>query len=249
MATEKVVLGKIVLDDVFQLLQCADQGLEATRPPDWEDFVGIVLPLLINSAIGCYERNAGNAVKAPTDSLAPSASAPRSSRPDPCPPTEAISNSIDQAALTGEAPPQSKKLGNQRFSNYAIYACGVTIRIFTCFSILAFAYKFDAPPLMELIIALLNDSTIMPLSVDRATVLPLWDLVKVFAHAVVYDIYLTPVMTAAYADWGFTKISAISGGWIGIVWVWNAIWFFPLDLIKFAINAVGNAYINILQAD
>jgi magnesium-transporting ATPase (P-type) len=44
------------------------------RPPDWEDFVGIVLLLLINSAIGFYEeRNAGNAVKALMDSLAPKA--------------------------------------------------------------------------------------------------------------------------------------------------------------------------------
>ena len=25
---------------------------------------------------------------------------------------------------------------------------------------------------------------------------------------------------AAYADWGFTDIHSISGGWIGIVWVW-----------------------------
>ena len=42
------------------------------RPPDWEDFVGIVTLLLINSGIGFYEeRNAGNAVKALMDSLAP----------------------------------------------------------------------------------------------------------------------------------------------------------------------------------
>ena len=41
------------------------------QPPDWEDFVGIVLLLLINSAIGFYEeRNAGNAVKALMDFLA-----------------------------------------------------------------------------------------------------------------------------------------------------------------------------------
>lgn len=34
------------------------------RPPDWPDFVGIVLLLLINSSIGFYEeRSAGNAVK------------------------------------------------------------------------------------------------------------------------------------------------------------------------------------------
>jgi H+-transporting ATPase len=25
---------------------------------------------------------------------------------------------------------------------------------------------------------------------------------------------------AAYGNWGFTNIRAISGGWIGIVWVW-----------------------------
>ena len=48
------------------------------RPPDWQDFVGIVTLLLINSAIGFYEeRNAGNAVKALMDSLAPKAKVKR----------------------------------------------------------------------------------------------------------------------------------------------------------------------------
>ena len=47
-------------------------------PPDWEDFVGIVLLLFINSGIGFYEeRNAGNAVKAIMDSLAPEAKVKR----------------------------------------------------------------------------------------------------------------------------------------------------------------------------
>ena len=46
--------------------------------PDWEDFIGIVLLLFINSAIGFYEeRNAGNAVKALMDSLAPKAKVKR----------------------------------------------------------------------------------------------------------------------------------------------------------------------------
>jgi H+-transporting ATPase len=31
---------------------------------------------------------------------------------------------------------------------------------------------------------------------------------------------------AAYGDWTFTKIRAISGGWIGIVWVWVCFFFF-----------------------
>jgi H+-transporting ATPase len=44
------------------------------KPPDWPDFVGIVFLLFVNSSIGFYEeRNAGNAVKALMDSLAPKA--------------------------------------------------------------------------------------------------------------------------------------------------------------------------------
>lgn len=109
-------------------------------PPDWEDFIGIITLLLINSAIGFYEeRNAGNAVKALMDSLAPKAKVKRNGSwseiesadlvpgdmisfkigdivPADCRLTEAINVSIDQAALTGESLPQGKKLGDQCFS-------------------------------------------------------------------------------------------------------------------------------------
>ena len=34
------------------------------------------------------------------------------------------------------------------------------------------------------------------------------------------------------------QIAGVSGGWIGIVWIWNLIWFLPLDLIKFAMRAI-----------
>ena len=65
---------------------------------------------------------------------------------------------------------------------------------------------------------------------------------------------LVSSIIAAYANWGFTDIEAISGGWIGIVWVWvsptspaihahladfafqDIIWFIPLDWIKFAMK-------------
>ncbi|KAF8524342.1 plasma-membrane proton-e [Hysterangium stoloniferum] len=208
----------------------------------------------------------------------------------------------------------------QRMRNYSIYACAVTIRIVVCFGILAFAYKFDFPPFMVLIIALLNDGTIMTLSVDR--VLPsntpdAWDLAEIFSYAVAYGLYLTlstiilvvviletdffeekfhvaldstPKVSSdpqlhmivylqvaiisqalifvtrshgfffmerpsyallgafciaqlvssiigAFADWGFTKIKPISGAWIGIVWVWNIMWFLPLDFVKFGMKA------------
>ena len=110
------------------------------KAPDWQDFAGIAMLLLINSAIGFYEeRNAGNAVKALMDSLAPKAKCKRSGSwseidaaelvpgdmisfkigdivPADCRLTEAINVSIDQAALTGESLPQSKKTGDQCFS-------------------------------------------------------------------------------------------------------------------------------------
>ena len=45
--------------------------------------------------------------------------------------------------------------------------CAVTIRIVVGFAVMAFAFKFDFPPFMVLIIALLNDGTIMTLSVGE----------------------------------------------------------------------------------
>lgn len=82
----------------------------------------------------------------------------------------------------------------QRMRNYAIYACAVTIRIVVCFAILVFSYKFQFPPFMVLIVALLNDGTIMTLSVDRvlpSTTPDSWDLAEIFAYAVAYGLYLT----------------------------------------------------------
>ena len=72
---------------------------------------------------------------------------------------------------------------------------------------------------------------------------------------------LVSSIIAGFADWGFTHIQKISGGWIGIVWVWvrisfhlfmlsvlmcpwqNIIWFVPLDLIKFAMKATIIKYL------
>ena len=208
---EKVDLETVVIEDVFTLLQCNDQGLDAQeaqrryeifgpnkleqeeqnpflqvgyrtlhliehltedhliqflsfmwnplswvmeaaalvaialsngegRAPDWQDFAGITALLFANSFIGFYEeRGAGNAVKALMDSLAPKAKVKRDGSwaevdsaqlvpgdmiafkigdivPADCRLTEAINVSIDQAALTGESLPVSKKDGDQCFS-------------------------------------------------------------------------------------------------------------------------------------
>ncbi|WWC96478.1 plasma-membrane proton-efflux P-type ATPase [Kwoniella sp. B9012] len=201
----------------------------------------------------------------------------------------------------------------QRMRNYAIYACAVTIRIVVCFAIMSFIWQFDFPSFMVLIIAVLNDGTIMTLSLDRvlpSTTPDSWDLAEVFAYGIGYGLYLSASTIALYAtmhsttffedkfgvnaiketndpqghmviylqvaiisqalifvtrshgpswterpsvalmlafclaqlissiiaafgDWGFTQVHSISGGWIGIVWVWNIVWYFPLDAVKF----------------
>jgi H+-transporting ATPase len=82
----------------------------------------------------------------------------------------------------------------QRMKCYSIYACAITIRIVVCFAILVFAYRFEFPPFMILVIALLNIGTIMTLSADR--VLPSntpdsWIPTEIFTYAVAYGLYLT----------------------------------------------------------
>jgi len=54
------------------------------RPPDWQDFVGIVTLLFINSTISFIEENnAGNAAAALMASLAPQTKARPRPRPAP----------------------------------------------------------------------------------------------------------------------------------------------------------------------
>ncbi|MBA0599400.1 hypothetical protein Gorai_005620, partial [Gossypium raimondii] len=55
----------------------------------------------------------------------------------------------------------------QRMKNYTIYAVSITIRIVLGFMLLALIWKFDFSPFMVLIIAILNDGTIMTISKDR----------------------------------------------------------------------------------
>ncbi|KAJ8505123.1 hypothetical protein OPV22_006009 [Ensete ventricosum] len=55
----------------------------------------------------------------------------------------------------------------QRMKNYTIYAVSITIRIVLGFMLLALIWEYDFPPFMVLIIAILNDGTIMTISKDR----------------------------------------------------------------------------------
>ncbi|KAJ4825904.1 Plasma membrane ATPase 1 [Turnera subulata] len=88
----------------------------------------------------------------------------------------------------------------QRMKNYTIYAVSITIRIVLGFMLLTVFWKFDFPPFMVLVIAILNDGTIMTISKDKVKPSPLpdsWKLSEIFATGVVLGGYLA-LMTVIF---------------------------------------------------
>ncbi|KAG5523251.1 hypothetical protein RHGRI_035168 [Rhododendron griersonianum] len=76
----------------------------------------------------------------------------------------------------------------QRMKNYTIYAVSITIRIVLGFMLIALIWKFDFSPFMILIIAILNDGTIMTIAKDKVKPSPMpdsWKLREIFATGIV----------------------------------------------------------------
>ncbi|KAJ2127059.1 ATPase 4, plasma membrane-type, partial [Coemansia sp. RSA 921] len=176
---------------------------------------------------------------------------------------------------------------------------------------------FDFPPFMVLILAIINDGTMMTISTDRVSPSRLpnsWNLKEIFSYAIVYGCYLTlstliffvvidktnffqrhgckaftnrndfslhsviylqvsilsqalifvtraqgfffterpsvflmcafvlaqlvATMITVYANWGFTEIYGAGWHWAGAVWIWDIVWFVPLDFIKFGMASI-----------
>ncbi|KAF2310481.1 hypothetical protein GH714_012815 [Hevea brasiliensis] len=88
----------------------------------------------------------------------------------------------------------------QRMKNYTIYAVSITIRIVMGFMLVALIWKFDFSPFMVLIIAILNDGTIMTISKDRVKPSPMpdsWKLKEIFATGIILGTYLA-IMTVIF---------------------------------------------------
>ncbi|GMJ11133.1 H(+)-ATPase 5 [Hibiscus trionum] len=88
----------------------------------------------------------------------------------------------------------------QRMKNYTIYAVSITIRIVFGFMFIALIWKFDFAPFMVLIIAILNDGTIMTISKDRVKPSPMpdsWKLKEIFSTGIVLGGYLA-LMTVLF---------------------------------------------------
>ncbi|KAH9670581.1 ATPase 11 plasma membrane-type-related [Citrus sinensis] len=176
------------------------------------------------------------------------------------------------------------------------------------FRLLALIWQFNFPPLMVLIIAILNDGAIIiTISKDRVRPSPhpeRWNLIKIFvtgsilggylammtrtfgvsslnekdvddwrklvsavylqvssisqAHLFVtrarswsyiecpvlflalafFVAQLTATLIAVYATWSFATIEGIGWGWAGVIWLYNIVFYIPLDFIKFFIRYV-----------
>lgn len=88
----------------------------------------------------------------------------------------------------------------QRMKNYTIYAVSITIRIVLGFLLLALIWRFDFSPFMVLIIAILNDGTIMTISKDRVKPSELpdsWKLKEIFTTGIVLGTYMA-IMTVVF---------------------------------------------------
>ena len=88
----------------------------------------------------------------------------------------------------------------QRMKNYTIYAVSITIRIVLGFMLIALIWKFDFSPFMVLIIAILNDGTIMTISKDNVRPSPMpdsWKLREIFATGIFLGTSLA-VMTVIF---------------------------------------------------
>ncbi|KAI7737722.1 hypothetical protein M8C21_025156 [Ambrosia artemisiifolia] len=216
----------------------------------------------------------------------------------------------------------------QRMKNYTIYAVSITIRIVFGFLFIALIWKFDFSPFMVLIIAILNDGTIMTISKDRVKPSPLpdsWKLKEIFATGVVLGGYLAlmtviffwimkdtdfftekfsvkslrnsetemmaalylqvsivsqalifvtrsrswsfverpgfllmgaflaaqlvATLIAVYAEWGFARIKGVGWKWAGVIWLYSIVFYFPLDIMKFAIRYIlsGKAWLSMID--
>ncbi|KAH7445241.1 hypothetical protein KP509_02G114100 [Ceratopteris richardii] len=152
----------------------------------------------------------------------------------------------------------------EQMKNYTIYEISFTIRIILGFLLLALIWKFDFSPFMVLIIAILNDGTIMTISRDRTlreifatnivvgSCLALMKIVffwvvhrtiffrDKFGHRGLYLMLafvvaqVVATLLAIYSTWGFANINGIGLHWVGLIWLYSFITFLPLDLIKVA---------------
>jgi H+-transporting ATPase len=81
-----------------------------------------------------------------------------------------------------------------RMKNYAMYSIAMTVRIVLTFGILTVAWRWYFPTLLIVILAILNDGTILTISKDNVKASPTpdsWKLKEVFINSIMFGVWLT----------------------------------------------------------
>jgi H+-transporting ATPase len=60
---------------------------------------------------------------------------------------------------------------------------------------------------------------------------------------------LIATLIAVYANWAFARIQGCGWGWAGVIWLYSLVFYFPLDIMKFAIRYIlsGKAWSNLYE--
>lgn len=78
--------------------------------------------------------------------------------------------------------------------NYAMYSIAMTVRIVLTFGILTLAWRWYFPTLLIVVLAILNDGTILTISKDNVKASPTpdsWKLKEVFINSIFFGVWLT----------------------------------------------------------
>lgn len=81
-----------------------------------------------------------------------------------------------------------------RMKNYAMYSIAMTVRVVFTFGILTVAWNWYFPTLLVVILAILNDGTILTIATDNVRASPVpdaWKLREVFVNALCFGLWLT----------------------------------------------------------
>ena len=105
----------------------------------------------------------------------------------------------------------------ERMQSYAVYSVSMTVRIILCFGLLTAFFNWYFPSLVIVILAVLNDGTILTIAKDRVegSAKPVkWNLKSIFTHSIAYGVWLTigtiALFTIVYRTDFFKDIFGVS---------------------------------------